>query len=798
MSFREDLRNKLMSATQHGRPVKDFAKDLENLAVRYDDVDPLTIRRIFWDGVDDFIRLYWIDKGLSLEFSNIQTLVYYAYRVEKREYEKKRMERRRADRSTDTRGGRSGAAWGRKTYASTSGTNSGVRRSTANGQRPPRVVRSAASRPAGDENKTDPGAGSHKNLTVGARLNAKQMAEHRAQGLCFNCHEGGHETRSCPQRQDGGRVSSRAVAIDSEKGSQSRKGTPQKARVRRQLKTLPSAAVRVMITTPFAALRNNVLAVERLVNSPAHAAAAWDVFEQQLVLRALSAFCEFFSPYTAWLEHFSSPEQRFAVVAYGHPCAPDVAPGYIAVFDRVNGIEFVVPAGAFSADELDVAHVVLQRLGLGLVLGQDLVRADVQTLSTRVKGRALTWIDGGWASVSTLADAVELGLRWSDRFVVQTNGVDLVVLDQAYGLAFLVTSGELYEGIAVADLLRKTQLTDWNGQLIGAHPPSTRIYASDDWVSSVFESDPGFHRYSQWESYFAFYSAYTPVAKKDKRTLEDLRIAQLAPSPTSLFGAELVDWSFAVPESESGSDDVAANAVEELDAIIHERLGRALDEYPTKHLDATSVEVSVTEAEGAPEDLVSTTNVVVVQVDATDGEATVQVAVTPPRYSRLQPASPEEISVLEALALEEYEPAAPAYRVENVHGADVGGGESDSTGSYSDLPDLLSVSSTTSSSSATGLSTHYAGVPLFPIVEEYEPSTGDSSLGRSSDSGPAVLFERERRLYGLGTRPNETRLERMQRLADEERELRRSYFERAVERVQGWRRSLSRSSGSSA
>ncbi|EJD47323.1 hypothetical protein AURDEDRAFT_163533 [Auricularia subglabra TFB-10046 SS5] len=85
-SFREDLREKLMSATQRGRPVKDYAKDLENLGIRYSDIDATTVKRIFWEGVDDYIKLYWLDKGLGQEY---KTLVYYAYWVERRKQERR-------------------------------------------------------------------------------------------------------------------------------------------------------------------------------------------------------------------------------------------------------------------------------------------------------------------------------------------------------------------------------------------------------------------------------------------------------------------------------------------------------------------------------------------------------------------------------------------------------------------------------------------------------------------------------------------------------------------------------------
>ncbi|EJD33580.1 hypothetical protein AURDEDRAFT_177339 [Auricularia subglabra TFB-10046 SS5] len=89
--FREELRNKLMKSKQRGRPIKDFAKDLEKLAIRYPDVDEYSIRRIFWDGSDAYIQLFWAEKGRSLEYDDMNTLLVYAQRAEKRERMKRKL-----------------------------------------------------------------------------------------------------------------------------------------------------------------------------------------------------------------------------------------------------------------------------------------------------------------------------------------------------------------------------------------------------------------------------------------------------------------------------------------------------------------------------------------------------------------------------------------------------------------------------------------------------------------------------------------------------------------------------------
>ncbi|KZV97945.1 hypothetical protein EXIGLDRAFT_810418 [Exidia glandulosa HHB12029] len=94
-NFRQTLRRRLMSAKQHGRRVKDFAKDIENLSLRFPDVSSYTLKCVLWDGVDPYIRMFWMEKGRSLEFDEYDTLVAYAVRAENRETERLRFSQRR-------------------------------------------------------------------------------------------------------------------------------------------------------------------------------------------------------------------------------------------------------------------------------------------------------------------------------------------------------------------------------------------------------------------------------------------------------------------------------------------------------------------------------------------------------------------------------------------------------------------------------------------------------------------------------------------------------------------------------
>ncbi|EJD51360.1 hypothetical protein AURDEDRAFT_159764 [Auricularia subglabra TFB-10046 SS5] len=70
---------------EKGGPIKDFAKELTNLAVRYPDIDEYALKHIFWDGVDPYIKLFWAERGRSLEYDDMPTLLIYAQRAEKRE-----------------------------------------------------------------------------------------------------------------------------------------------------------------------------------------------------------------------------------------------------------------------------------------------------------------------------------------------------------------------------------------------------------------------------------------------------------------------------------------------------------------------------------------------------------------------------------------------------------------------------------------------------------------------------------------------------------------------------------------
>lgn len=131
----------------------------------------MTIRRIFWDGADDYIQLYWVDKGLSLEFTPFDTLAHYVYRAERRE----QLRRRQARKLAAHLGARAGGA------KQGNHAENAVHRTSPTGQRerPGKAGPTLSASSTHPAPKSRPGerTGARPSaLAVGIRLNSKQKS----------------------------------------------------------------------------------------------------------------------------------------------------------------------------------------------------------------------------------------------------------------------------------------------------------------------------------------------------------------------------------------------------------------------------------------------------------------------------------------------------------------------------------------------------------------------------------------------------------------------------------------------
>ncbi|EJD34483.1 hypothetical protein AURDEDRAFT_176481 [Auricularia subglabra TFB-10046 SS5] len=379
VNFREDLRDKMMAATQRGRPIKDYAKDLENMSLRYDDIDKGTVKRILWDGVDDYIRLYWIEKGLSLEFSDVPTLIYYAYRVERREQEKKRQERKPVSPKTEKSDGR----------------------------------------------------------TVSAR----------------------------------------------------------KAKVKRQLREVPAAAVRIMSLSLPPALVNHVHAAVHLAETQDSRVA--ERFRDEIFAAAL----DFYHPISVGPArgNFGAPIERFLVETPSERAYPPVDPGTVAFYDVLHDLELVFQLSEFYDRSFNFARTFFEHFGIGVAERQCELRVDVPDVpwSIPVRG-ALTLVHGEWASASTFYGLRVLGLDNDQRWVVQTDGKTYWVRDFAYGLCYEVTVDMLRNGTTLEHIVREPEFFDRRGEMAIPLVKRFNLHEGDDWQFPYAPGERVELRHAMW------------------------------------------------------------------------------------------------------------------------------------------------------------------------------------------------------------------------------------------------------------------------------------------------------------
>ncbi|KAJ7892509.1 hypothetical protein B0H14DRAFT_3684971 [Mycena olivaceomarginata] len=196
--FKLRLRKRLMSAYQGKKTVRDFIRDIRSLAKRFPDVTERHLVQIFWDGADQYIRVKWLDRGMSPEESSLDKLVKWAMRFEKSKEALDKEQR-------DWRPKPEGRTWGRfKNRArgnepwtppddndkETSDTSTGRKtdKSAKNNQ--------SAGKWAKDKQKEKSG----KPKSFKPKWSPEEMDQMRAENKCFTCGEVGHQSRNCPDK----------------------------------------------------------------------------------------------------------------------------------------------------------------------------------------------------------------------------------------------------------------------------------------------------------------------------------------------------------------------------------------------------------------------------------------------------------------------------------------------------------------------------------------------------------------------------------------------------------------------
>ncbi|KAJ6558849.1 hypothetical protein DFH09DRAFT_1317108 [Mycena vulgaris] len=194
--FKLRLRKRLMNAYQGKKTVRDFAREIKSLAKRFPDVTERHLVQILWDGVDQYIRVKWLERGMSPEESTLEKLVKWALRFEK---SKEALDHEKRDWNPKPEG----RTWGRfksRTRGNEPWTppqEDKYEESAAkfNGKQTGKSGKTNQSSDKPAQNKPKGKSGRTKD-----KLSPEEMDRMRAEDKCFTCGDVGHQSRNCPQK----------------------------------------------------------------------------------------------------------------------------------------------------------------------------------------------------------------------------------------------------------------------------------------------------------------------------------------------------------------------------------------------------------------------------------------------------------------------------------------------------------------------------------------------------------------------------------------------------------------------
>ncbi|KAF8208397.1 hypothetical protein K438DRAFT_2072545 [Mycena galopus ATCC 62051] len=196
--FKLRLRKRLMNAYQGKKTVRDFVRDIKSLAKRFPDITEWHLVQILWDGVEHYIRVKWLERGMVPEESGFEKLVKWALRFEK---SKEALDREKHDWNPKPEG----RTWGRfknrtcgnEPWTPPNEDSSEASGAKLNGGKQDRYSKpnQAAGKPTQDKPKGKSGRPKEKQ-----KWTPKEMDRMRAEDRCFTCKEIGHQSRNCPDK----------------------------------------------------------------------------------------------------------------------------------------------------------------------------------------------------------------------------------------------------------------------------------------------------------------------------------------------------------------------------------------------------------------------------------------------------------------------------------------------------------------------------------------------------------------------------------------------------------------------
>ena len=202
----ELLRRKWDETVQGKKRVLEYARELENLAQKFKEMNERQVVLKFWKGLNGNLRGDMVMQRVNPEWDDLDTVVDEAIQCEKACDERASILRNEKEPWLEASGSRKPKReWTRFKNRSGGTTHYKPREASRTGNKPDKIWANTVS-PTNQgplKDKPQQGYKNNKQYTKddNKKLSRKQMDTLRAESKCFNCREAGHEQRNCPKLQ---------------------------------------------------------------------------------------------------------------------------------------------------------------------------------------------------------------------------------------------------------------------------------------------------------------------------------------------------------------------------------------------------------------------------------------------------------------------------------------------------------------------------------------------------------------------------------------------------------------------
>ena len=200
----ERLRRRWENLTQGKKRVRDYARELENLARKFREMNERQVVLKFWNGLHGELRGDMVLLDIDPEVDGLDRIIRYASKCEKAQDQRKRYIKEDRERQPEGGNRKPNREWtrfktrngGAKHYrpgnTEPERSKPDNRSENRSDNRSDRIRANSVSPQNAPKDRHRPGPSHNK-------LSRAKLDNLRAEGRCFNCHEQGHEQRNCPK-----------------------------------------------------------------------------------------------------------------------------------------------------------------------------------------------------------------------------------------------------------------------------------------------------------------------------------------------------------------------------------------------------------------------------------------------------------------------------------------------------------------------------------------------------------------------------------------------------------------------